>query len=282
MKKRANLATRKKKSKPQSQRSSMRKAKSLKSAARTIRKKIKSPATAIKISPKKTIKRILKRRAVHLAQEVLQRETVAVTSALRFESGGVFVHPQSPTAMELPSGYNEDKICAQVRDPWWIHLYWEVRSRTVEQLKNRLGRDFYGAQTALRIYDITCIRFDGKNAHRYFDININLEKNNWYVDIAEAGRCWCVDIGFKLRDGRFITLACSNSVTTPLAGPSGITDEEWMIPEETFECLYGMGFGLGQSSLPKKGWSDRFRIPAGSGWLFSVSSPRGLPGRGQN
>ncbi len=78
-----------------------------------------------------------------------------------------------------------------------------------------------------------------------------------------------MDIGLLLPDGRFVTLARSNFVSTPLDGPSWITDEEWMVPEEMFGRLYGMGFGLGRSSPVGKAWQERFKKALFSGILAS-------------
>jgi len=62
-----------------------------------------------------------------------------------------------------------------------------------------------------------------------------------------------------LTDGSFITIIRSNVVQTPLDGPSWITDEEWMIPDDLFARLYGMGFGLGKSSPVGGAWQERIK-----------------------
>jgi len=175
-----------------------------------------------------------------------------------------------PRAMpqELPEGYGQDRIVVQVRDPWWIHAYWEVASKTLEKLRTQLGDLFFRARKTLRLYDISHIIFDGTNAHRFFDINVG-EATNWYIDTAGPGRSWCVDFGLLLPDGRFITIARSNTVHTPLDTPSRITDEEWMVPEEMFARLYGMGFGLGRSSPVGRAWQERIRKALFSGILSS-------------
>ncbi len=180
----------------------------------------------------------------------------------------------------MPGRYHEDKIVVQVRDPWWIHTYWEVRNATVEDIKNSLGTRFHGAKSVLRVYDVSFISFNGNNAHGYFDIEVGLEAQNWYIDVGSAGRSWCIDIGFRLNDGTFVLIARSNVVTTPLDGPSWITDEEWMVPEEIFARLYGMGFGIGPASptaksLIKRVKGERLRMQhISSPALFSMSSPR--------
>ena len=160
---------------------------------------------------------------------------------------------------ELPSCYDQDRIILQVRDPRWLHSYWEVRSQTIEDLKSKLGNDFYRSKKVLRVYDVTNIIFNGFNSNRFIDIVVNDFTSSWYIETAGPGCSWCVDLGLMLPDGRFITIVRSNVVTTPLDGPSWVTDEEWMIPDDMFARLYGMGFGLGRSSLVGGAWQERLK-----------------------
>jgi len=183
---------------------------------------------------------------------------------------------------ELPYGYGVDKIVLQVRDSCWIHAYWEVTAQSLNRLGEQLKDAFFNAKRILRVYDVSHIIFDGTNAHRFFDIEINPEANNWYIDTGGPGRSWCVDIGLRLPTGEFIKIARSNTIYTPLEGPSWITDEEWMVPEEMFARLYGMGFGLGRSSPVGKAWQERIKRALFSGILASpgitsVASPVKIP-----
>ena len=183
---------------------------------------------------------------------------------------------------ELPWGYGADKIVIQTRDPWWIHAYWELNQSALDGLRERLGDTFFNAKRVLRIYDVSHIIFDGTNAHRFFDIEIGPEASNWYIDTGGPGRSWCVDLGLRLPNGEFITIVRSNTVYTPLEGPSWITDEEWMVPEDMFARLYGMGFGLGKSSPVGKAWQERIKRALFSGILASpgitsVTSPVKIP-----
>lgn len=172
---------------------------------------------------------------------------------------------------DFPEKYDKDIIILQVRDPWWLHTYWEVRDNTYKKLKNELGNLFDSAKRVLRVYDVSYINFNGSNAHRFFDIELTHNATNWYIDTAGPGRSWCVDIGLRLSDGRFITICRSNTVTTPLDGPSWITDEEWMVPDDLFAKLYTTAVGLGGSPVKlKKPWLELQKRQFASGGLFSV------------
>jgi hypothetical protein len=170
---------------------------------------------------------------------------------------------------ELPGTYEKDKIVLQTRDPWWLHTYWEVTGATWERLKARLKDAFFSAKKVLRVYDVSHLIFKGDNAHRHFDIEVSHEAKNWYIDTGGPGRSWCVDFGVKLPNGKFITIVRSNVAHTPLEGPSWITDEEWMIPDEMFGRLYGLSFGLGHSSPLGKAWQERMKKALFSGILAS-------------
>lgn len=180
-----------------------------------------------------------------------------------------------PEPRELPAQYSHDRIILQVRDPWWVHTYWDVAETTRERLKQEFPSIASGSfKKILRVYDISHIIFNGSNAHRYLDIEITPDANNWYIDTQGPGRSWCVDLGLLLNDGRFITIVRSNTVSTPLDGPSWITDEEWMVPEEMFAKLYGMGVGMGSSPLKlRELWKERLKREFASGAVSSIASP---------
>lgn len=234
-----------------------------------IKKTKKVPADTIAVKKRKQkIDPMLRVNQAKAAREELLAEEA------KFSCPRTALHTGPDLRPFLPNRYDKDTFILQVRDPWWIHAYWEVRGQTLERFKELLKDDFYKAKRTLRVYDVSQIIFDGRNAHRFFDIAINEQVDNWYIDVGAAGRSWCVDLGLKLADGRFITILRSNTVHTPLDGPSGVIDEEWTVPDDMFSRLYGMSFGLGQSSPRGKAWQERMKKALFSGIL---SSPRASP-----
>lgn len=237
-------------------------------------KKSSSRKTAVRsrIIEDKIIRRFgkqanIKEGARKTKEEVLGAQEVAIEKA-KFSTPQVAKYSR-PMPQELPYQYGKDKLVLQVRDPWWLHSYWELAPYTFDRIRQELGNEFYSAKRVLRVYDVSQIIFDGNNAHRFFDIEISPDVTNWYIDTGGPGRSWCIDLGLKLPSGKFITILRSNTVHAPLDGPSWITDEEWMVPEEMFSRLYGMGFGLGQSSPVGKAWQERVKKALFSGVLAS-------------
>lgn len=234
-------------------------------------KKVLRPKAVKKATAKKNIPKKIKETktpSVKPQKEILDAlQEVKIEKAKFSASEAVRVVHRPAQMQELPHAYAEDKIVLLVRDCSWLYTYWEVKPETMDRVKREIGDAFFSAKRMLRVYDVTDIAFNGTNAHRFFDIDVGHDTGNWYIN-SQPGRSWCVDFGLLLSDGRFITLVRSNIVTTPIEGPSWITDEEWMIPEEIFARLYGAGFGFGRTS-PGKGWQERFRRELFSGILAS-------------
>jgi len=233
--------------------------------------KIKSKKTVVKT--KKIIKKKIapKKRRLKVSNSILDiapkkdivREQEVAIGTAKFSHAKV-MFTQDLSRQELPSLYGRDMMALVVRDPWWLYTYWEVKDSTWDKFKAELKDEFYKARKILRVYDVSNIIFNGSNANNFFDLGIREDASNWYIDIGAPGKSWCVEFGLLLRDGRFITILRSNVVETPIDGPSWITDEEWMIPDEMFSRLYGMGFGLGKSS------------PTGGVWRKGIVSSPGI------
>lgn len=241
-----------------------------------IKKIIKRPARAKKTAVKPARRKgVLRSQGKHIPAQTqpvpVQKETLGLNEVAIEKTK--FSHPQvrrvqRALPQDLPGGYGKDRMILQVRDPWWLHTYWEVTLATWDSLKQRLKDMFHGAKKSLRVYDVSHIVFNGNNAHRYFDIELSHDANNWYIDTGGPGRSWVVDYGLKLANGEFVTIVRSNVVQTPLDGPSWVTDEEWMVPDEMFGRLYGMGFGMGHTSMGKA-WQERMKKALFSGILSS-------------
>lgn len=181
--------------------------------------------------------------------------------------------PESPlaaakeTRFEFPSGYGDNHIVLMVRDPHWLYTYWEINEKRRGEIIGEIGKDiFERSSEMLRVHDT--------NSWESFDLSLSYGARNWYVHVPNPGRTYCVEIGYKTPDGRFIAAAHSNWVKTPLDRMSDEIDEEWMIPD--WEKIYSLsgGFGIGKGSEEiRELMQKRFEAESASGWVSSISSP---------
>jgi hypothetical protein len=152
----------------------------------------------------------------------------------------------------FPHGYGDNKIVILARDPWWIFSYWEIRKDREDEAIRKINESGDSVEkSVLRVYDVTDINFNGRNAHSYFDIELKGLASSWYINVGQPERAWIVEIGIATKKGYFHALARSNMVKTPRFGMSDKLDAEWMMPEEDYWKMFSLsgGFGVGKGSL---------------------------------
>lgn len=182
-----------------------------KATVKTIKKepkKIALPAKKIARIPQRTIEKI---------------ERVASGDSPRREVK-VFVSPQeygvAVTAKKaFPAEYGEDRITLMTVNPWKLFAYWEVKENTLSKIKGTL---------VLRVYDVTGIYFDGKNANLVFDVPVYGRIGDSYIGVG-PDKAFIVDIGAVSKAGDFVAIARSNQASTPALK---VAKEEGIAPEE--------------------------------------------------
>jgi hypothetical protein len=186
---------------------------------------------------------------------------------------------------DLPAGYGKDRINVLVRDPYWLHAYWELTRHAIQRAEAALGQEWHTSKPILRLLDVTSNDITNTSESTVRDIDIHGGCNNWYIDVANPPRSFRVDIGYLARSGRFYVLARSNVVHTPRAGVSDVIDENWAdIDPKKAERIYAMsgGFDPGASSLElKQLFEERLRRPLGSPAVTSFGSGGFVAGRGR-
>lgn len=158
--------------------------------------------------------------------------------------------PAGQMAPELPRRYGEDRLVLLARDPHWLFAYWEVSATKQEEFQARYGPEAWRtSRPVLRLYDVTGIKFEGYNANSYVDIPISEEADNWYLEVGQPNRTFCVDLGRLLPTGEFVTLLRSNLAHTPRAALSELCDEEWMWIEGVYRSILRYQFGISSPLL---------------------------------
>jgi hypothetical protein len=180
---------------------------------------------------------------------------------------------------DLPRRYGKDRMTLLARDPYWLFAYWEVSATKQEEFSSQYGPEAWQAsRPILRVYDVTGIDFAGNNANIYVDIAVNDQVDNWYIEVGEPNRTFCVDLGRVLTTGQFVTLLRSNFAQTPSASLSECCDEEWMWLEGIYQSLLRYQFGLSSPLLIEEISARKGRefIPLGISSPIGISSPEFL------
>jgi len=152
----------------------------------------------------------------------------------------------------------KDRIIAMVRDPYWLHVYWELSRSTLARAQAALGQDWHTARPILRVLDVTSEDTTSASERHVRDIEVHGGVNNWYIDVASPPRAFRVDIGYLARRGKFFVLARSNVVSTPKAGVSDVLDENWASVQEQFQKIYSQSGGNGNGSAGSSDLRDLF------------------------
>jgi hypothetical protein len=177
---------------------------------------------------------------------------------------------------DLPGGYGRDRIVCMVRDPFWLHSYWELTRHAVARAEAALGQEWHGAKPILRLLDVTSGDTTSTAETIVRDIEIHGGVNNWYIDVNNPPRSYRVDIGYLARNGQFYVLARSNVVATPRAGTSDLLDENWAdLDTAKADRIFAMsaGYDPTASSLElKQLFEERLRRPMGSPAVTSFGS----------
>lgn len=185
--------------------------------------------------------------------------------------------PAAGTRSELPESYGENNLHLNVRDPYWLYAYWEVREDHVRQTLDRLGGRWHSVSSILRLEVVT-----GGGREVVHDIPLPPDVRNWFVNV-DPNRTYVMELGLLHDDGRYIELVRSNAVTAPRAGVSEVIDEEWAgVDFDTMYALSG-GFDLGKSSEQmQREMRKRLEraVTSGSGALSSIGVPAEAPRRG--
>jgi hypothetical protein len=215
-------------------------------------------------------------------QTTAARETSAATTIeeeverSKYEVGVPTKDLSAKVPKDLPAGYHKDRIVVMVRDPYWLHSYWELTRGAVHRAQAALDQEWHGARPILRLLDVSSRDTTSRSEKIVRDIDIHGGCNNWYIDVNNPPRSYRVDIGYLSQTGRFYVLARSNVVTTPRAGVSDVIDENWAdIDAKKADRIYAMsaGFDPTASSLElKQLFEERLRRPLGSPAVTSFGS----------
>jgi uncharacterized protein len=158
---------------------------------------------------------------------------------------------------------DNDRLIVMVRDPYWLHAYWEIGARSIERAQSALGQHWHTTRPVLRLFRITS---DG-TAVLDREIVIHGGVRHWYVDVQHPPCQYRMEVGYLTATGQFHCLARSNTVTTPPAGTSDAVDENWVDVDDNADRIFAMSGGYtphGTSLELQELLEERLQRPMGT------------------
>ncbi len=194
--------------------------------------------------------RILRKiRAAHAERE--QRKDLAALYAADLQADGRPHH---------------DRVVLMVRDPYWLHVCWELTERSVERARAALAEKWHAARPVLQLVKLIRGALETTSEEVVRVIDIHGAVCNWYIDVDEPPRTFRVDIGYLTSENRFYALARSNVITTPPAQGAEMLDQNWANVAVDSDRIFAMSGGLGPAATGELQalFEERLQRPMGS------------------
>jgi hypothetical protein len=158
-----------------------------------------------------------------------------------------------------------DRMVLMARGPHWLHVFWELTSRSIARAQAALGQEWHGARPTLRLIELESGLNASPSERIAREIAVHGGVKNWFIDIREPHRYRC-EIGYLAVSGRFHGLVRSNAVTMPTSPQGDTLDAHWGDIVDDCERIYAMsgGFSAEHSSTElQELFEERLRRPMG-------------------
>lgn len=174
----------------------------------------------------------------------------------------------SPVRPGKSRSHARDRVVVMVRDPYWLHAYWEITRQSVERVQAAMSQDWHTARPILRLLEVTDGGTTSASECVVKDIQIHGGLTNWYIHVDDPPKSYRIELGYQRPGGRFYSLARSNVVSTPAPGSSDALDENWAAVAQDSEKIYAMSGGYSvdgnNSTELQELFEERLRRPMGS------------------
>ncbi|MXW12697.1 MAG: DUF4912 domain-containing protein [Synechococcus sp. SB0662_bin_45] len=121
--------------------------------------------------------------------------------------------PQSDPDGSSPQG--NDRVVFLPRDPEWGYVFWEISPET------RKAAEAAGAQQlCLRVSDVTGMGNGAAHPHTLQEVPVDANAADWHVPMPLSNRDYRVELGFRLEDAGWLSVAFSAKARVPAAKPS--------------------------------------------------------------
>ncbi|PHR87053.1 MAG: DUF4912 domain-containing protein [Blastopirellula sp.] len=201
----------------------------------------KASASKAKVTTKAKAKAPSTRKPARAKKKELVKPTSA--AALRKIRN---LHSQREESKDISShtvSENGDRMIVMVRDPFWLHVYWEVTRQSVDRVRAAMAEHWHGAKPVLQLIEVDGGSTTSTAERVVREIEIHGGVKNWYIDVVDPPKSYRVLLGYVGVDERFYPMVRSNVVTTPRPGTSDEIDGNWTGVAENVDKIYALSGG---------------------------------------
>ena len=193
-------------------------AESLSSMARLTLKQLRRVASemGVRLYSRKTKCELLKAIGANIATTKEMTDSVESPEAA---DKSPEVADKSPEAMEMgmapiATPKAETRVVFLPRDPQWAYVFWEISP------ESRASAESAGAiRLCLRLNDVTGFHDGGSASHAMQEVPVDANATEWYIPMPLSDRDYRVELGYRLTDGGWLSLACSAPARVPAIQP---------------------------------------------------------------
>lgn len=121
---------------------------------------------------------------------------------------------------------SQGELQAWSAGPRKLALSWKVSGIPEKIIQNYFQRNMKELASTMRIYDVTSINFNRKNAHHVYEIPVPYENGFWFITGLTKNRSYIAELGVFLSETEFFPLLQSNPIQTT----DGIASERMVQP----------------------------------------------------
>ena len=153
-----------------------------------------------------------------------------------------------------------------VRDPYWLHAYWELSRKSVERARVALGQYWHGARPVLRVYEV--LRDGTTTSTPATDPRRRGPRRGEQLVSRRLQPSEELSTGHRVSGagGRFYCLARSNVVNTPPAAAGNAFDRNWADVAKDFDRIFALSGGYSEPEANgdlKEVLEERLQRPIG-------------------
>ena len=116
---------------------------------------------------------------------------------------------------DAPLPLADTRVVFLPRDPQWAYVFWEISAAS------RQAAEAVGArQLCLRVSDVTGLHDGASHPHTLQEVVVDAHASEWYLPVPLSDRDYRVELGFRLADGGWYSLAFSSVARVPALHPS--------------------------------------------------------------